>query len=338
MLVWTDDCDLVGESEEQLHQIFTIINSEWESKQIDPSYMLGIKREIVTNTEDLMQVELTMTAYVEAMAKTFETHLCTKNVSTPMPDGFFTYKKTTTSEQESKAVLARGYQKLFGSLLWAARGTFPECLQGCSMLGRVMSAPAEDDWSAACHMLTYMYQHRQHGILYSSNGNDIPYAMADSSNKTDPTDSKCQYGYCHLLAGAAIIAQSKKLSHIGLSAAHNEYMAAHWCNRHTAWLRDLLVEMCYLSVGATPTNTYADNRAANLLCEEDIITCGNQFMQVPYHYNKEAVSLGIVTMIYIPTVDNLADLFTKSVSKQVLQRLLPALLGYAKAILPPPPQ
>ena len=64
------------------------------------------------------------------------------------------------------------------------------------MLGRTMSAPAEDDWTAACHMLTYMHQHRQHGILYSSNGNIIPYAMADSSNKTDPTDSKCQYGYC----------------------------------------------------------------------------------------------------------------------------------------------
>lgn len=338
MLVWTDDCDLVGESKDQLQEIFTIVNTKWESKQIDPSYMLGIKREIITETQDLMQVELTMTAYVEAMANTFEKDLLSKNVTTPLPDGFFTYKKTTTSEQESKAVLARGYQRLFGSLLWAARGTFPECLEGCSMLGRVMSAPAEDDWSAACHMLTYMHQHRHHGILYSSNGNSIPYAMVDSSNKTDPTDSKCQYGYCHVLAGAAIIAQSKKLSHIGLSAAHNEYMAAHWCNRHTAWLRDLLVEMGYLEVGAQPTNTYADNRAANLLCEEDIITCGNQFMQVPYHYNKEAVAMGVVIMIYISTLDNLADLFTKSVSKQVLQRLLPALLGYSAAVLPPSPQ
>ena len=108
--------------------------------------------------------------------------------------------------------------------------------------------------------------------------------------------------------------------------------------QRTAWLRDLLVEMSYLQVGAQPTNTYADNRAANLLCEEDIITCGNQFMQVPYHYNKEAVAMGVVIMIYISTLDNLADLFTKSVSKQVLQRLLPALLGYSAAVLPPSPQ
>lgn len=153
----------------------------------------------------------------------------------------------------------------------------------------------------------------------------------DASNKADPADSKCQYGYAHLWQGGAIIACSKKLAHVGLSAAHNEYMAAHWANRHTAWLRDLLGEMGLSEVVVAPTITYGDNRAANLLCEEDIITCGNQFMQVPYHYNKEAVQAGIVEMKYISTADNIADLFTKSVSRQVLEHLLPVLLGHRAA-------
>eukprot|EP00657_Telonema_sp_P-1_P007786 TRINITY_DN2799_c0_g1_i1.p1 TRINITY_DN2799_c0_g1~~TRINITY_DN2799_c0_g1_i1.p1 ORF type:complete len:193 (-),score=28.97 TRINITY_DN2799_c0_g1_i1:102-680(-) len=45
-----------------------------ECKLIDPSYMLGIKREII-ETEDEMAVELTMTAFVEAMAEAFQEHL-----------------------------------------------------------------------------------------------------------------------------------------------------------------------------------------------------------------------------------------------------------------------
>eukprot|EP00658_Telonema_sp_P-2_P013467 TRINITY_DN1509_c0_g1_i12.p3 TRINITY_DN1509_c0_g1~~TRINITY_DN1509_c0_g1_i12.p3 ORF type:complete len:104 (-),score=24.52 TRINITY_DN1509_c0_g1_i12:192-503(-) len=81
----------------------------------------------------------------------------------------------------------------------------------------------------------------------------------------------------------------------------------------------LLGEMGLGEMAAEPTITYGDNRAANLLCEEDIITCGNQFMQVPYHYNKEAVRAGIVEMKYIPTADNIAD-------------LLPTLLGHRPAI------
>ena len=128
-----------------------------------------------------------------------------------------------------------------------------------------------------------------------------------------------------------MIASSKKLAHVGLSAAHNEYMATHWCNRHTCWLRDLLEEIELGEVVAKPTLTHSDNRASNLLCEEDIVTCGNQFMQVPYHFNKEVVERGAVEMQYIATEDNLADIFTKSVSRQTLERLLPHLLGYPAA-------
>ena len=111
-------------------------------------------------------------------------------------------------------------------------------------------------------------------------------------------------------------------------------MAAHWANRHTAWLTDLMEEMEIKEIGTEPTVTYEDNRAANLLCEEDIITCGNQFMQVPYHYNKEAIKMGVVVMRYIPTVDNLADILTKAVSRQVLERLLPAVIGQSAPLLP----
>ena len=330
MLVWTDDCDLVGESDDHLQQIHKIINDKWECKLVDPAYMLGIRREVTTAADGNMTVELTMTAFIDAMTESFKQYVLRKAVNTPVPDGFFIWRDAATPEAESKRVLDRGYQRLFGMLLWAARGTFTECLQGCSLLGRVMSAPTEEAWSAACHMLTYMQQHKTHGIRYSTDGNSAPICMTDSSNKPDPTDSKCQYGYCHLWQGAVIIAVSKKLAHVGLSAAHNEYMAAHWANRATMWLRDLLCEMGLEDVVSKPTDTYGDNKAANLLCEEDIVTCGNQFMQVPYHFNKEAVQQGVVTMHYVPTADNIADLFTKSVSRQVLERLLPLLLGYLK--------
>lgn len=331
LLVWTDDVDMVGEDESTLTDIYNRINAVWESKLVDPSYMLGIKREINYTQEGDMEVELTMTAFIEAMTAAFKTHLKTKTLSTPLPPGFFISKATKSTEEENKRILDRGYQRLFGMLLWAARGTFPECLQGTSMLGRVMSAPTEEAWSAACHMLTYMHQHKHSGIKYSSAGNSLPIAFVDASNKPDPADSKCQYGYAHLWQGGTIIACSKKLAHVGLSAAHNEYMAAHWANRHTAWLRDLFEEMGVSGVGAAPTITYGDNRAANLLCEEDIVTCGNQFMQVPYHFNKEAVQAGIVEMRYIPTAENLADLFTKSVPRQTLEHLLPTLLGHRSA-------
>ena len=78
----------------------------------------------------------------------------------------------------------------------------------------------------------------------------------------------------------------------------------------------------------TPTIVRGDNTAANTLCEEDVVTTGNQFITTPCHYNKEAVAEGHVKIEYIKTDRNVADLFTKAIKKGVIRQLLDALLGY----------
>ena len=59
-----------------------------------------------------------------------------------------------------------------------------------------------------------------------------------------------------------------------------------------------------------------------------IVTTGNQFIQVPYHYNKEIAEMGESKHVYVPTLLNLADVFTKCVTPQVIKDLLPQVLGY----------
>jgi hypothetical protein len=191
-----------------------------------------------------------------------------------------------------------------------------------------MAMPTEAAWTAAVHMMNYMYQNRHRGIKFSGNGNGEPIAFVDASNKPDPNDSKCQYGYVHMWCNGPIVAVSKKLAHVGLSAAHNEYMALHFVNRHTIWLRQLLTELGLEDVVAKPTLTYCDNRAALTLAEEDIVTTGNQYTRTPYHFNKEVIQDGNVFVEWIASAENLADLMTKSVPRQVIEYLLGRLLGY----------
>ena len=127
-----------------------------------------------------------------------------------------------------------------------------------------------------------------------------------------------------------MIAVSKKLSHIGLSAAHNEYMALHWATRHVSWLRELLTELGYAAAVDSPTVVYGDNKAANTLAEEDILTYENQFISIPYHYVKQEVKAGNVTVEYVKTTENIADLYTKAVSVQTLSSLVAKATGYLK--------
>ena len=329
-LIHTDDCDMIGDSDEILKAVYDKINSKWKCKLVDARFMLGIRRTIHETPEE-MTLTMTMQAFVEAAASAFNQYLIKKPIPTPIPSNTFLSRPIKPNEEEAKYYLNLGYQRLFGMLLWAARGVYPECLAATSMCGRLMVTPTKEAWNCLCHILTYMYQRKTRGIRFSSKGNDFPMTFVDASNKPDPSDGKCQYGYAIKLNNGPVITISKKHAHVGQSAAHNEYMALCMAARHVNWLRDLLTELDLQKMvkGATPM--YGDNKAANLLSHEDIVTCGNQFIQLPYHYIKQEVKAGNITVEYIPTNDNEADLMTKAYSKQVSDCLTPRLTGYLQS-------
>ena len=57
------------------------------------------------------------------------------------------------------------------------------------------------------------------------------------------------------------------------------------------------------------------------------ITPGNQFIITPYHYNKEVVQPQQVEVLYVKSNENIADLTTKSVHRNVLDANLDRLTG-----------
>ena len=326
-LIHTDDADMIGDTDEVLQAVYDKISATWKCKRVDPSFILGIKR-TVSETPDEMTVTCTMQAFIEGAAAAFKDHLLKRRVETPIPPGTFLYKPVKSNTTTAEHYLRLGYQRLFGMLLWAARGVYPECLAGTSMAGRLITAPTQEAWHCLCWMLTYMHQRRTRGIKFSNRGNDVPITFVDASNKPDPTDGKCQYGYNTQMQGGMIIAVSKKHNHVGQSAAHNEYMALTMAARHMAWLRDLLTELDLEEMMPPPAILLGDNRAANLLSQEDIVSTGNQFIQLPYHYIKQEVRAGLITVLDVMSADNIADLMTKGVSRQVAQKLIPILCGY----------
>jgi site-specific DNA-cytosine methylase len=342
MLLHTDDADCAGTSNAFLKEVIDKVKKHWGIKEINPDFMLGVKRTLTFPTVGGMSdptIEMTMTAFVESMALAFPEYVLDKKklgkLKTPTEKGLHLHKhlkqdeaSKVVQEAEAEIIRERGYSKLLGMVLWAARMCFPECLVGASMLGRQMASPTEEAWNAGINLMNWMIQNKLRGIKFSAKGNSVPVAFVDASNKPDPTDGKCQYGYVIMWMGGPIVTVSKKLAHVGLSAAHNEYMAMHWANRKIAWMRDFLREMALTDVVELPTLNCGDNQAALILSEEDIVTTGNQFIQVPYHYNKEIAEMGESKHVYVPTLLNLADVFTKCVTPQVIKDLLPQVLGY----------
>ena len=161
-------------------------------------------------------------------------------------------------------------------------------------------------------------------------GFGTPVGFSDASNDPDPADGLCQAGYCIIMCGGPVVFSSKKLKHKAPngSTSHVEYMALCHCNQSVVWLRQLLSELGFQDLVDKPTVVYGDNAQANTLCQEDIVTSGNMYIYLPYHWNKEAVELGFVQIQDIRTALNVADLFTKPLPVQKIRILASQMLGY----------
>ena len=325
-LIYTDDVDMIGSDDGIMQDVYDAMDKEWGVNEVKSDHVLGVQR---TYSEDRETLTLTMSSYIDTVVNLFEEHIPNKTTkTTPFPETVFLSKlDKSVTDDEAKRVLERGYQKAIGCLLWIARNVFCMCLVGVSMLCRVMSRPSELAWNAAMHMIAWLRDNKNMGIRFSHQGNSQPICFVDASNKPDPSDGKAQYGFCTMIQGGPVIFVSKKLNHVGLNAFHNEYMAMCESAKSTVWLRQLLAELGEHDMISQPTLTYGDNNAALSLSVEDFVSTGNQYVYLPYHFNKEVSKLGYVVFKPKMSKFNIADIFTKPVTRGVLATLLPYACG-----------
>ena len=323
---------MIGSSESIMKQFHAIIDKEWGTKIVNSDFVLGIKR--VKKTDPItkeVSVEMTMQAFIEGVVEAFSQYLDDKKVNTPFPEKTFISKdKSKITDEESKLYMDQGWQRLVGCLLWCARNVFVECDLGVSFMCRLMSRPSEQAWDAAIHMVKYLRDNKDKGLMFRSDQNDVPIAFSDASNVDDPIDGLVQAGHCVMLAGGPVIYSSQKLKHVAPTGAtsHVEYMAINACNRDVIWIRQLLFELRLYEMVDDPTILYGDNECANKLCKEDIITPGNKYIYLSYHFNKEVQENGNVDVRSKRTQFQLADAFTKPINVAVTKSIVGKVKGY----------
>lgn len=75
-----------------------------------------------------------------------------------------------------------------------------------------------------------------------------------------------------------------------------------------------------------------DNQGAIALAKDNKFHSRTKHIDLCYHFIHEAVEEGKITMKYIPTSDNIADIFTKPLPRPQFQKLVGLLgLGELKA-------
>ena len=79
------------------------------------------------------------------------------------------------------------------------------------------------------------------------------------------------------------------------------------------WLRNLVKELPGNSEQDEPTQIYEDNQGCIAMTEAETSGKRTKYIDVRYHYVREAVQTGAVKFACIPTSEVLADMLTKPI-------------------------
>lgn len=111
----------------------------------------------------------------------------------------------------------------------------------------------------------------------------------------------------------------KKQKTVTTSSCEAEYTAAFEASKEAVWLCMLLHE---INLGQEePTRLLCDNNAAITLSEDPGLHSRAKHINIHYHFLHEKVAEKNITLSYVNTRNNLADIFTKGLDHIKFTRL-----------------
>jgi hypothetical protein len=127
-------------------------------------------------------------------------------------------------------------------------------------------------------------------------------------------DRRSITGYIFLLCGGAISWQSKKQKTVALSTVEAEYMAATHAAKEAIWWRAHMQGLGY-DVSAA-TTLLSDSQGCIALAKNPDQHSRTKHIDIQYHFIRQHVIDGIVSLTFVGTADMAADILTKSLDKQ----------------------
>ena len=145
----------------------------------------------------------------------------------------------------------------------------------------------------------------------------IGYSDADFAGcKIDRKDTS---GSCQFLGGRLVSWFSKKQKSISTSTAEAEYIAAGSCCAQILWMKNQLLDY---GLSLTQIPIYCDNQSAIAMTGNPVQRSMTKHISIRYHFIREHVMEGIVELHFVPTDQQLADIFTKPLAEATFTRLV----------------
>lgn len=308
LAIFVDDGIIVGRDDASIDSIIKYLQANFEVKVIDVGCFLGLE----INQQSDGSIFVHQTAYANRVLRKFEMENCNP-VSVPADPSQILSKE----DGSDKSVYP--YRQLIGSLMYLAIGTRPDICYAVSNASRYLESPSQVHENAAKRILKYIRGTNKYGLLYHSDGRQTLRGFSDADYAGDTDTRRSTTGFCFSIGHGVVSWNSERQRSVSLSTTESEYVAASNAVKELVWFKRMLNELSPNEV--MDCVLYVDNQSAIRLIKNPEFHKRSKHIDVRYHFIREKFQDGDFQLEYVPTKDQIADVFTKALPKERFQTL-----------------
>uniref|UniRef100_A0A2N9HKD0 Uncharacterized protein n=1 Tax=Fagus sylvatica TaxID=28930 RepID=A0A2N9HKD0_FAGSY len=302
LLLYVDDIILTGNNPSLLEKFTCRLNSEFTTKDLGSlSYFLGLEATPTTNGLFISQLKYAHDILIRAQL------LDSKPVHTPM---VVSQHLSADSPLFSDPTL---YRSLVGALQYLTI-TRPDIAHAVNSISQFLHSPTDHHYLAVKRMLRYVKGTLHFGLTFHPSiapGALVAYSDADWAGCPDTRRSTS--GYSIYLGDNLVSWSAKKQPTISRSSCEFEYRALALTAAEILWLTHLLRDLRVSH--SQPPLLLCDNKSAIFLSSNPVSHKRAKHVELDYHFLRELVLTGKLRTQYVPSHLQVADIFTKSVSR-----------------------
>ncbi|KAD2393219.1 hypothetical protein E3N88_40196 [Mikania micrantha] len=250
--------------------------------------------------------------YTKDLLKKFDLQNC-KNCSNPM-------SSTTQldADLKGKSVDETLYRCMIGSLMYLTASR-PDIMFATCVCARFQAAPKESHLIAVKRIFRYLQGTQSLGIWYSTGHSCKLVAFSDSDYAGCKLSRKSTSGGCQFLGNCLVSWQSKKQTSVATSTAEAEYIAAASCTSQILWLQTQLLDY---GIKESKTPLLMDSASALCIVKNPVQHSRTKHIEIRHHFIRDCFEKGLIDPKFVPSADELADIFTKPLETSTFQNLV----------------
>jgi hypothetical protein len=344
LVVYVDDCLIFSRSDAVIDNLIKALSSSFLLQDKgDVSAFLGVQ---IKKDLENKSFHLTQPGLIQQVINDIGMNQYGKGKDTPV-DSILHCDK-----EGSERVETWNYRSIIGKLNYIANSTRPDISMAVHQCAKYCSNPKAIHELAVKRIVRYLLATKDKGLILKPTTTltldmfvDADFAGMWHKEFADLRDNVLsRTGFVITFCGCPISWCSKLQTEIALSTTESEYIALSTATRDLLPLRRILEDITsssfislaprtsqHPSVTYTlpPSKVYEDNAACIVLATtETHFKPRTKHISLKYHHFHDQIRLGHLEIIKVDTHSNIADIFTKPLSKLKFEKLRQLLMGW----------